>query len=392
MNSKKKIAKGFAKIIIFIIIFSMIFVGGSYLLLPKVKDDATGKPVNMITSCKVLDKNTVDVIILGDSDAYRGVNPMKIWMDQGITTCLIGHSFCTEPELYYRAVDILKHQQPKYMILETDCMFEDSNKFAELDEEALIDAEELIPDGNNEIDTESTDPFGIGKIEDKLSNFETGILASIDSRYPLMKFNYRWKQVEFDEIFQTSLDRAFTSRGYLTSNEHLAFEFGDEYMTNGCEPDSVHEIDDLTLEYFNKIVELCKDNDIELALLTVPTGYGWNWSKHNAITQLAEENGLSYIDYNAQINEVEDFDWYKDSKDGGIHLNKTGSSKVTNAYEKVLVDEYGLKPSVLTDEVRQKWNDDTAIFYEKNFKFPKEKTYAILDRHYNEYVASGLLK
>ncbi len=68
------------------------------MLLPKVKDDATKKPINMIRSCNVLEKNTVDVVILGNSNAYRGINPMKIWMDCGITSCLIGHSFISEPE------------------------------------------------------------------------------------------------------------------------------------------------------------------------------------------------------------------------------------------------------------------------------------------------------
>lgn len=144
-------------------------------------------------------------------------------------------------------------------------------------------------------------------------------------------------------------------------------------------------IDSLHLKYFNKIIDLCKEKDIKLALVTIPSGYSWNMRKHNTVQELAKENGLSYIDFNTRSDLIPTFDWTKDTKDEGLHLNNTGASKITAAYEKLLKNKYGLKPTKLTDEQREVWNSDTEIFYESNFNFPKEKTREILEKNQKNF-------
>lgn len=172
MKNKKKNLYGLRNAIIFTIIFIFLFVTASNVLLPKVKDDATKKPINMIRSCNVLEKNTVDVVILGNSNAYRGINPMKIWMDCGITSCLIGHSFISEPEAYHRAKSFLDNQSPKMLVLETDCLFDTGNEF---DENGKL----IFKDEENE-----ETGFGISTIQNKLDEAEQEILAALDSKYP----------------------------------------------------------------------------------------------------------------------------------------------------------------------------------------------------------------
>lgn len=373
-QNKKKNLLGFVRALVFTVIFALLFVQGANMLLPKVRDDATGRPVNMITSCKVMDKNSVDLIIIGNSNAYRGINPMKIWMDTGISSCLIGHSFISETELYFRTKDILKYQSPKYIVLETDCMFETENIF-----ENEKDAELLAVDEKEE---KEDDKFGISKVQTKLDDAESEIFAAIDSRVPLMKFNYRWKQIDMKELKNTTTERAFTSRGFLTSHKTKPFVHSDYMGENNGE---LEPIEDISLKYFNKILNLCKENDIQLALVTVPSGNTWNWKKHNTVAKLAEENGLSYVDFNTDTDLIPTFDWKEDTKDAGNHLNNKGASKVTKAFEKIIKEDYGLNPSDLTEEQIEKLNTDTEIFYEKNFKCPKEKTREILEKNQNKF-------
>ncbi len=371
MKNKKKNLYGLRNAIIFTIIFIFLFVTASNVLLPKVKDDATKKPINMIRSCNVLEKNTVDVVILGNSNAYRGINPMKIWMDCGITSCLIGHSFISEPEAYHRAKSFLGNQSPKMLVLETDCLFDTGNEFDE--QGNLIYKDEEVEETG----------FGISTIQNKLDEAEQEILAALDSKYPTIKFNYRWKQLTLRELTNVSNQRAFTSRGFLTSKHIKPFEYGDTYMDK---KDKAKEpIDSLHLKYFHKIIDLCKEKDIKLALVTIPSGYSWNMRKHNTVQELAKENGLSYIDFNTRSDLIPTFDWTKDTKDEGLHLNNTGASKITAAYEKLLKNKYGLKPTKLTDEQREVWNSDTEIFYESNFNFPKEKTREILEKNQKNF-------
>lgn len=352
MENKRKNIKGLARALVFVIIFVFLFIQVSNILMPKVKDDATDTPVNMISSSKILEKDTVDVIFLGNSNAYRGINPIKIWLDKKITACVIGNSFITEPELYYRAKDILKTQSPKYIILETDCMFETGNSF---DENGYLNF--TVP--------EEKDKLGISEVKSKLNDCETDILSVINSKYPLMKFNYRWKKINLGELKNASNKKAFTSKGFLTSKSKEPFKYGDTYMAiqnNDKEP-----FDDISLKYFYKILDLCKEKDIKLALVTVPSGNTWNMAKHRSVSELAEKNGLDYVDFNTETDLIPDFDWETDSKDGGNHLNNTGARKVTAAYAKILAEEYGLTKSDLTDEQKEKWNNDADIFCQKNF-------------------------
>lgn len=371
MKNKKKNICGLRNALIFTVIFIFLFVTASNVLLPKVKDDATGKPVNMIRSCDVLEKDTVDVVILGNSNAYRGINPMKIWMDCGITSCLIGHSFISEPEAYHRAKSFLKNQSPKLLVLETDCLFDTGNEF---DEQGNLIYEDE--------DTEETG-FGIGAIQNKLDEAEQEILAALDSKYPTIKFNYRWKQLTPRELKDVTTKRAFTSRGFLTSKNVQPFLYGDTYMDK--KDKNKEPIDSLHLKYFYKIIDLCKEKDIKLALVTIPSGYSWNMRKHNTVKELAKENDLSYIDFNTRSDLIPTFDWKKDTKDEGLHLNNAGASKITEAYEKLLKKKYGLKPSTLTAEQIEVWNTDTEIFCESNFKFPKEKTRKILEKNQSKF-------
>ena len=378
MKNKKKNLLGLRNALIFTVIFIFLFITVSNVLLPKVKDDATGKPVNMIRSCNAIEKNTVDVVILGNSNAYRGINPMKIWIDCGITSCLIGHSFISEPEAYYRAKRFLVNQSPKLLVLETDCLFDTANRFDE--------AGNLIYD---EEETKETG-LGIGAVKNKLDEAEQGILAALDSKYPTVKFNYRWKQITPRELLNVTNKQAFTSRGFLTSKSVCPFKYGNTYIDKTDK--NKETIGNLNLKYFYKIIDLCKENDIKLALVTVPSGYSWNMRKHNTVKELAEQNNLSYIDFNVRRDLIPTFDWTKDTKDEGLHLNNTGASKVTAAYEKLLKKKYGLKPSELTDEQIEVWNKDTEIFCENNFNSPKEKTRKILEKNQSKFYKKGYEK
>ena len=257
------------------------------------------------------------------------------------------------------------------LVLETDCLFDTGNEFVE--QGNLIYKDEEVEETG----------FGISAIQNKLDEAEQEILAALNSKYPTIKFNYRWKQLTLRELTNTSNQRAFTSRGFLTSKHIKPFVYGDTYMDRN---DKAKEpIDSLHLKYFNKIIDLCKEKDIKLALVTIPSGYSWNMRKHNTVQELAKENGLSYIDFNTRSDLIPTFDWTKDTKDEGLHLNNTGASKITAAYEKLLKNKYGLKPTKLTDEQREVWNSDTEIFYERNFNFPKEKTREILEKNQKNF-------
>jgi hypothetical protein len=275
MKNKKKNLLGLIRCIIFTVIFALLFVEAAYILVPKVRDDSTDEFVNMVNSYKSLDENTVDLVIFGNSDAYRALNPNKIYLDLDITACVIGTPDISMGEIYYRAKDIIKYQSPKCFVLETDCMFAESNYFDEDGNYIEPEVEETVND------------YGESAIQTKFSEIENDIEVAIDSKYPLIKYNYRWKQLTLTELRNTTRKTEFTSRGFLTSKTVNGFKYGDTYM--GTQDGETEEYDVNALKYFNKLIELCEENDIELSLVSVPSGCSWNWHKHNTVEQLAQE-------------------------------------------------------------------------------------------------------
>ena len=68
-------------------------------------------------------ENTIDVLVLGDSEAYTSISPLKLWKNHGFTTYVCGQSSQKIQEAYYMLKTALKTQSPKLVILETNMFF-----------------------------------------------------------------------------------------------------------------------------------------------------------------------------------------------------------------------------------------------------------------------------
>ena len=88
------------------------------------------------------------------------------------------------------------------------------------------------------------------------------------------------------------------------------------------------EINSTQRKYIEKIVKLCKDENIQLIFVTAPVAnvsmsYIKNYDLvHNAVAAMAAENGVPYIDYNIE-NEKRDMLTNENFRDDA-HLNHSG--------------------------------------------------------------------
>ena len=87
--------------------------------------------------------------------------------------------------------------------------------------------------------------------------------------------------------------------------------------------ESFHKIQKFFLD---KITELCKENDIELLLIDVPSSKSWSYEKHNAIQDYADENGLKFIDFNINRDSF-GIDWNTDTRDERLAYEPQRRSK-----------------------------------------------------------------
>ena len=107
MKYKEKNLKGFGRGLIFTIIFCLIFAGFSNLFTPKADANTEGMSAMVTKAYLAEERDTIDVLFLGNSNMYRAFNPIQLWQEQGITSCDIGMPGSNTVELYRKDVDVM---------------------------------------------------------------------------------------------------------------------------------------------------------------------------------------------------------------------------------------------------------------------------------------------
>ena len=312
----KKYIKIILKSISFFLIFIVLLEVVSYLLLPKEKVYKYG--LSNVSNYDILreQEDTIDAIVIGDSLVYSSVSPMEIWHEFGYTVfdSTVAAQVINDS---YKSLEIaLQSQKPKVVFLETGVLFRDySNR-----------------------------PW----------YYDYWIL--LNKYFPIFYYHNNWKQKLFTFLDDDkSVNKLNAYKGYVYINKVKPAKKKD-YMKD---TKKTKEIPKSNIEYFEKIVNLCNDNDIKLVIMSTPNAKSWNYEKHLGALKLAKEYNLEYLD----LNLVKDLniDWDKETKDKGEHLNYQGAVKVSK-YLGNYLKETNLIESHFNDKEYNIWNKWYEIY------------------------------
>ena len=149
--------------------------------------------------------------------------------------------------------------------------------------------------------------------------------------FPLLRFHSRWSELK-EEDFKYIFNKPVVSQsGYLVNK---GVHPVDKVPTG--KPLADYNLPEISYKYLDKMVKLCKENDVELILMKAPVLYPY-WYKEwdEQIKNYAKKNGLTYINYLNLTDEV-GIDYSKDTYDGGLHLNVYGAEKMSRYFGKFL--------------------------------------------------------
>ena len=273
--------KKIAYLLLFIAVFVLLLALSSRFFEPK--NNIKEQGIENVKANGILgeESNTIEVLVIGDSEAYSSISPMQIYQDKGYTTyvCATSAQFLFESNNYLNKT--LKSQKPKVVILETNCIFRE---------------------------------FSLGN----------KIAFSIANYISVFKYHDLWKKLNINN-FTKKIDYTYTDdyKGFYLNKEIVPSK-----KTNHMKyTDQVKKIPKTNLTVLNDIIKTCNNNDIKLLLLSTPSTVNWNYKKHNAIKEYALENSIEYIDLNLKNLKI---NWYEDTRDAGDHMNYNGAMKVTN--------------------------------------------------------------
>lgn len=371
----RKLMRAICFCLLFVILF--VFLSGAFI--PRTGTTEDGMESRISKAYRGEPRDSIDTVFIGNSDIYRAISPVDLFHQTGITSAIAGRPNKQLSEVPGDIRDILRYQNPKTIVLETDCMFSGTNPgfkkgISPLEAEAAkVDVAGQAPSKATDADVAAQAPSKatntpqqniFAKCKALLQEGDSAFLAALNYKFPLVKYHDNWKHLKLTTFLQPRGKYHFSNKGMAYANTVKAYPFGNEYMQLSGGKHAM--LSEEKLDQFQKIYDLCDRNGIRLVLLTVPSANTWNKGKSDTVKQLAKKYDLTYYDYNRQL--PAGFDWATDSKDGGNHLNYAGASAVTKDLAKKLTDDLTMNPTSLTKKQKQQWKKDYEHFHKSIVK------------------------
>ena len=277
-----KIVKTIAGFTAFALGLLVILAGLSYVFVPKSNTASAGMEEVIANGIQGEPANSIDVVVVGDSESYAAISPLLIWKDTGYTSyvCGSGKQYLTYSKtLLERAFET---QSPKLVVLETLCIYRQ------------------IPS-------------------------KTIVMDEVSRYFPILRYHDRWKYMMQHGLGDSGSD-VYTSpyKGHRLNNK-VSGVTPSNYMAETTSSASMPVFNRLLVE---QIQQMCEEHGAKLLLLSTPSTVNWNYQRHNGVKALAEELGIEYIDLNTLPEQV-GIDWSTDTYDRGDHLNHSGCVKVS---------------------------------------------------------------
>ena len=288
---------------------------GIQLVVRNVNGSVSGRS-RVFASVSAEKKNTIDVLVAGDSESYTSVSPMDLWDQTGIAAYDCGQPGQRIQETYYILKTAFKTQSPRLVVFETNTMFRDPGM---------------------------------------LKNLQLSLTEPLGFYFPVFKYHNAWKA-----LFDGPGGLKTCYKGFEIRNKVVSYEGDEEYMK---ETKDKAEIPETVRIYMEKIRKLCRKNGADLLLVSAPSPKNYNYKKHNALQEYAEEADLPYVDLNMRYRDI-GIDWRKDSYERGDHLNIDGARKVTNFMAKYLTDNYQLLDR-RKDDGWKEWNELAESYFKE---------------------------
>lgn len=310
--------KKLKRVILFLLVFAVLLwacSAGIQIIVRNVSGSVSGRS-RVFASVSAEKKNTIDVLVAGDSESYTSVSPMDLWDRAGIAAYDCGQPGQRIQETYYILKTAFRTQSPKLVLFETNTMFRDPGF---------------------------------------LKNVQLSLTEPLAYHFPVIKYHNAWKA-----LFDGPGGPKKSYKGFEIRDKVVSYEGDEEYMK---ETKDKAQIPEVVRIYMEKIKRLCEKNGADLLLVSAPSPKNYNYKKHNSLEEYARENDLPYVDLNMKFRDI-GIDWKQDSYDRGDHLNISGARKVTAYIGEYLADNYDL-PDRRNDDGWREWDDLAREYLEE---------------------------
>ena len=290
-------------------------------------------------------EGTFDAAFLGASLVMYGIYPMELYEEYGIAAYNLSTGNQSLEASYYLAKEVIEKDHPSLIVL--DCS------------RALDDEESMEPQYIHYL-TDTMPYLNRNRIE-MIRELSAEGEDTKPLLFPLIAFHSRWQELTFEDALPQTKGMVYGAK--VTGRVEVSQPFKAAMITP-------HVLTDTSRLYIEKTIELCRDNDTQILLLTMPVigrnkffdqhGFNLRASAAAEVAQLAEENGVLHANYLGQVEEL-GMDLQTDAYDGE-HLNRWGARKMTRVLGQYIRDHFEIPDRRGTGGIYAQIEEDLALY------------------------------
>lgn len=335
----------FLKIIAFVLLFCVCFFTVQDILRYKGENAEDMKARYDSYRDQIRSGMDVDVLFVGSSPVYAAVSPMIIWKEAGITGMNLATSNQTVMALYYSLLNAFETALPKAVVLD----FRDLHEFRPADDDRYYYVYRKTHDTIESI------PLKLQLAQDV---FRTG--GGFEYLFPIFNQHERWCELGQSDFGYPAREYYVFGRGALMRRKT------EEVVLSGTYDEDLKPVehDPISLSYYEKIIDLCREKGIKLFCLIAPSAnLDKRMAVHNGIRLYCEEKEIPILNYNepSLVKEIDlDYaiDFYNEE-----HLNANGAVKLSSSLAGHLDELFDL-PDHRGDPAYEQWDTDWELFTE----------------------------
>lgn len=265
-----------------------------------------------------LEKDSVDVLVLGSSHAYCDIDAAVLYENYGIAAYDLCGSAQRMWNSYYNLKQALITQKPKAIVLDLYAL--------------TMDKDYSISAKANTLGF----PLSYNRFADIWTSVEPK--ERIHFFMPWMLYHGRYNELTQTD-FEPWLGWQDSTRDCLGMDRLWTTHPFDDYSVTPTQQTQM--LDSENEAYYRKVLELAQQNHIAVMAVVMPyVGADAHTAYYNQAQAIAQEYGITFVNYNLDYDTL-DIDFAEDFRDEG-HVNYRGAVKCSNAVGELLSQNLSL--------------------------------------------------
>ena len=332
--------KNFIKITAFLLATALTFLCAVQVLDFKYMDS-----IFKVDSFYELEDNTVDVLIIGSSHAYQGINTAVLWEEYGYSAFALCGAAQPVWNTYYYLEEALKTQTPKVIIFDTYYVH--------------------MSDDYTDPSTAIKNTYGLKWSETKKAAIEVSFDPEISGNqyfYSILQYHTRYSDLSKTDFYPYQDNKAMyeNHKGF-----YCYFRSENVKENNLTGVDYYSDFTEKVDFYYRKIFELAKSKNIPIIATAIPFNAE---NFHQGFFRTAEfiaeyEYGSPFLNFVTEYKSALGLDYKTDFADSQ-HLNFKGNTKLTRFMGDYIKTHYDV-PDRRNDTKYESWEKDAEVYYKQ---------------------------